>query len=136
MIKLDRRDITLALIAIACGGFILLVASGVIPMQTANNTPMWIVGLVGVMFVLAGTMIFLRNHSRVLDLFAALILASFTLLAAWITLYGSPDGFSDGIPFLPDKANVSLARIMFGFGAVLCFAGFLYALKRYFGSHK
>lgn len=60
MIKLDRSDITFALIAIACGGFALLVASSVLPMQIANDTPPWVIGLVGVMFVTAGVMIFLR----------------------------------------------------------------------------
>ena len=136
MIKLDRSDIALGLIAIACGGFALLVASGVLPMQTAYDTPMWVVGLVGVMFVTAGVMIFLRNHSHALDLLAAFVLASFTLIAGWVTFFASAEGFSGGIPFLPRDMNVSLARIMFGLGAILCFAGFLYALKRFFGSHE
>ena len=136
MIKLDRSDIALGSIAIACGGFALLVASGVLPIQTAYDTPMWVIGLVGVMFVTAGVMIFLRNYSRALDFFAAIILASFALIAGWVTFFASAEGFSGGIPFLPRDVNVSLARIMFGLGAVLCFAGFLYALKRFFGSHE
>ena len=105
-------------------------------MQTANDTPVWVIGLVGVMFVISGVMIFLRNYSRALDLFAAIILASFTLVGGWIAFYASSEGFSGGIPFLPSDMNVSFARIMFGFGALLCFGGFLYALKRFFGSHK
>ena len=136
MIKLDNKDVALALVAIACGGYALLAASGVLPVQIANNTPVWVIGLVGVIFVIAGVMIFLRNYSRVLDLFAAIILASFTLIAAWITFHASSEGFSGGIPFLPSDMNVSVARFMFGLGALLCFGGFLYALKRFFGSHK
>ena len=136
MIKLDNKDIALALVAIACGGYALLAASGVLDVQTANNTPVWVIGLVGVMFVIAGVMIFLRNYSRALDLFAALSLASFTLITGWITFHASSEGFSGGIPFLPNDMNVSLARVMFGLGALLCFGGFLYALKRFFGSHK
>jgi TRAP-type C4-dicarboxylate transport system permease small subunit len=136
MIKLDNKDIALALVAIACGGYALLAASGVIPAQTANDTPAWVVGLAGMAFVIAGIMIFLRNYSRALDLFAAVILASFTLIAGWITFHASSEGFSGGIPFLPNDMNVSLARIMFGLGGLLCFGGFLYALKRFFRSHK
>ena len=136
MIKLDNKDIALALVAIACGGYALLAASGVLDVQTANNTPVWVIGLVGVMFVIAGVMIFLRNYSRALDLFAAIILASFTLVTGWITFHASSEGFSGGIPFLPNDMNVSLARVMFGLGTLLCFGGFLYALKRFFGSHK
>ena len=94
MIKLDNKDIALALVAIACGGYALLAASGVLPVQTANNTPVW------------------------------------------ITFHASSEGFSGGIPFLPNDMNVSLARVMFGLGALLCCSGFLYALKRFFGSHK
>jgi hypothetical protein len=136
VIRLDRKDVALALVAIACGGLALLVASGVLPVQTANDTPMWIIGLIGAMFVTAGAMIFLRNYSRLLDMFAALILASFTLVTGWIAFYGSAKGFSGGIPFLPHDMNVSLARIMFGLGAILCFSGFLYALKRFFGPRE
>lgn len=88
------------------------------------------------MFVVAGVMIFLRNYSRALDLLAAIILASFTSIGGWIAFHASPEGFSGGIPFLPNDMNISLARVMFGLGALLCFGGFLYALKRFFGSHK
>ena len=136
MIKLDNKDIGLALVAIACGGYALLAASGVLPVQISNDTPVWVVGLIGVMFVIAGVMIFLRNYSRALDLFAAIILASFTLITGWIAFHASSEGFSGGIPFLPYDMNVALARVMFGLGALLCFGGFLYALKRFFGSHK
>jgi hypothetical protein len=136
VIKLDNKDIALALVAIACGGYALLAATSVLPVQTANDTPLWIVGLGGMMFVIAGVMIFLRNYSRALDLFAAITLASFTVVTGWITFHASSEGFSGGIPFLPNDMNVSLARFMFGLGALLCFGGFLYALKRFFGSHK
>ncbi len=136
MIKLDNKDIALALVAIACGGYALLAASGVISAQTANDTPAWVLGLAGMTFVIAGIMIFLRNYSRALDLFAAVVLASFTLITGWIAFYASSAGFSGGIPFLPSDMNVSLGRVMFGLGALLCFGGFLYALLRFFGSHK
>ncbi len=136
MIKLDNGDKALAFVAIACGGYALLAATGVLPVQTSNDTPLWIVGLVGLMFVIAGVMIFLRNYSRTLDLFAAIILASFTLVGAWIAFYASSKGFSGGIVFLPNDMNVSLARVMFSLGALLCFGGFLYALKRFFRSHQ
>ena len=136
MKKLDNQTIMLALIAIACGGYILLIASGVIDAEPANDTPYWVLALAGIAFVIAGFMIFLRNYSRALDLLAAVLLAGFTLIAGWVTFYSSSEGFSGGIPFLPRDTNVSLGRVMFGLGTLMCFAGFLYALKRFFGSHK
>ncbi len=126
----------MALVVIACGGYALLAASSVIPVQLENDTPIWVLGLVGVIFVIAGIMILLRNYSRALDLFAAIMLASFTLISGWITFHASSEGFSGGVPFLPNDMNVSLARVMFGIGTLLCFGIFLYALKRFFGSHK
>jgi len=135
VIRLKKSDIAMALVAIACGGYALLVAAEVLPVDMSNNTPRWIAGVIGGMFVIAGLMIFLRNYSRALDLLAALILAGFTLTAAWITVYGA-DGISGGVPFLPRDMNISFGRVMFGLGAAMCFAGFLYALRRFFGSHK
>jgi hypothetical protein len=136
MSRIKNSEMGMALIAIACGGYALLLASGVIPGQMANDTPVWIVAAAGMAFVIAGFMIFLRNHSRALDLLAAILLGAFTAITGWITFYSSPEGFSGGIPFLPRDMNVSVGRIMFGLGTLMCFAGFLYALKRFFGSHK
>ncbi len=134
--KLSNSDVALALIAIACGGFTLLVASGVLPAQSAGNTPIWVVAVAGLVFVIGGVMILLRHHSRALDLFAAVILAGFTSIGVWVAFYSPADGISGGIPFLPESMNVGLGRIMFGLGALICFGCFLYALKRFFGSHK
>jgi hypothetical protein len=134
--RLGNSDVALALSAIGCGGLALLAASGAFPAEMANGTPVWVLGLVGVVFVIGGSMIFLRNHSRALDLFAAMLTAAFTLIAGWVTLYGSAVTMSGGIPLLPDKVNVSIARLMFGLGTLLCFAAFLYALERFFDAHK
>ena len=136
MSRFKNSEIATALIAIACGGYALLFSAGVIPGETANDTPLWVLTAVGVVFVIAGFMIFLRHHSRALDLLAAILLGAFTLIAGWVAFYSSPEGFSGGIPFAPRDWNISLGRIMFGLGTLMCFAGFLYALKRFFGSHK
>ena len=136
MIKLNNRDLFSALIAIACGGYALLVASGLLNAEPSNGTPFWVIGLVGLSFVIAGLMILLRHYSRAVDLLAAVLLGAFTLVAGWVTFDSSPDGMSGGIPFLPRDMNVTLGRTMFGLGTLMCFGGFLYALKRFFGSHK
>jgi hypothetical protein len=135
VIRLSRSDIAVALVAIACGGYILLMAAGVLPGEMTNDTPLWVGGLAGFVFVLAGVMIFLRNHSRALDLAAAIILSAFALMAAWVAGYGS-EGMSGGMLFLPHEWNISIGRALFGFGSVLCMLGVAYALRRFFGSHK
>jgi hypothetical protein len=135
MIRLSNADIAVALVAIACGGYMLLMAAGVLPGEMADNTPRWVGGLAGFIFVLAGVMIFLRNHSRALDLAAAIILAAFALMAAWVAVYGA-EGMSGGIPFFSHDSNISIGRVLFGFGAVLCLFGVVYAMRRFFGSHR
>lgn len=133
--RLGNADIAIALVAVACGGYMLLMSVDVLPGEMADNTPRWIGALAGFVFVIAGVMIFLRNHSRALDLFAAILLAAFALMAAWIAIHGA-EGISGGVPFLPRDANISLGRVLFGFGAVLCFGGVFYAMHRFFKAHK
>ena len=47
------------------------------------------------------------------------LFAAFAVLGTWVTFGGDPRYFSGGIPFL-GAGNISLARFMFGFGALIC----------------
>lgn len=71
MKKRDKSYVSAAAIAIAFGTFSLLVALGALPISTKNDSPTWAIGMIGVMFCIAGVMILLRNHTRVLDFLAA-----------------------------------------------------------------
>ncbi|MGI9270819.1 MAG: hypothetical protein ACR2QT_03525 [Woeseiaceae bacterium] len=135
MIRLKKSDVAMALIAVGCGGYMLLMTSGVIPAEMAPDTPRWIGGLAGFAFIIAGAMIFLRDHSRALDLLAAILLAAFALMGAWVSVYGA-EGISGGLPLAARETNMSIGRVVFGLGAVLCFAGCLWALHRFFRSHN
>lgn len=46
------------------------------------------------------------------------------------------EGISGGVPFLPRDTNITIGRLMFGFGAALCFGLALYGMQRFFKSHK
>ena len=100
-------------------------------MQTVNDTPVWLVGLIGVMFCIAGLMILLRNHSRTLDFLAALVLALFVTIFGWVAFFASPEGFSGDILVLPRGVSVLFAKTMFGLGMLMCLGGFLYAVRRF-----
>jgi hypothetical protein len=126
-----RTRIVLGLLCIALGTFPLAIAFGFIPVdETQVQTPMWVVALSGVVFLIGGCMIFLANHSGVNDLLAAILCLLFGIVGAWVSLFAPADGFSGGVPLLSPEANVTLARWVFGCGALICFAISVYAFRR------
>ena len=47
------------------------------------------------------------------------LFATFAVIAGWVAFGGDARHFSGGVPFL-GAWNVSLARVAFGFGALIC----------------
>lgn len=87
--------------------------------QNAVHAPLWIIFLSGVVFVIAGIMLLLRQHAQLNNLLAALLLASMAAVGGWITFFAPSDGFSGGVPFLSEVQNTALARGFFGLGTLL-----------------
>lgn len=98
--------------------------------------PMWVVALCGIVFLIAGCMIFLATHSRASDMLAAILCLLFGIVGTWVSLLSPSEGFSGGIPLLSQESNVTLGRWMFGGGAVICFAISAYAFRRAFQSSR
>ena len=93
--------------------------------------PRWVLGFVGVIFILAGAMLIAGMQSRINDLFAAIMLLLFGAIALWISLIGYQQGISGGVPGLSDTANTSIGRLVFGFGGLLCLGMSVYAVRRF-----
>lgn len=128
-----NRNTLLALIVVSAGLLPLAVSLGVIKAQEGTvHAPMWVLGLCGLVFVIAGFMLLLGQRSRFNDLLAALICSCFGAVGLWVSLEGASENFSGGIPFVPSFTNVIIARWMFGSGAVICFLIALYAVYRFF----
>ncbi len=53
-------------------------------------------------------------------LFGVVLFAAFAMLGSWVAIGGDARYFSGGIPFLGGALNVSIARIAFGLGALIC----------------
>jgi hypothetical protein len=118
---------------IVLGLYPLAIATGVLTVDSADiHAPMWIIFLCGVVFIIAGAMMLVGHDSRINDLFASILLLIMGLVGAWVALFGPADAFSGGIPFLPTEYNIVIARWLFGSGAVVVFAFFVYALHRLF----
>ena len=98
--------------------------------------PLWIAILLGVVVFLAGAACIIQGVGRanayaelpadaplwmraVQYLIGVALFAAFAVLGGWIALAGDARHFSGGVPFL-GPFNVSLARIAFGFGALIC----------------
>jgi hypothetical protein len=125
-------------IAAAGGFYFVLVGFGLLPVPGGPRNlhgPLWIVLLIGLVFFLAGAAIFLQAIGRANEsgnlpadapfwmrvaqyLIGVTIFASFALIGSWVTLAGDPRYFSSNVPFLGGAA--SIARIMFGIGALIC----------------
>lgn len=116
---------------IALGVYPIAVSLGYIPTDEPGSTaPSWVIAGAGFSFVIAGFMILLANHSRANDLLAGILLMIFGVLGVWVSLFSSNEGFSGGLPFLPQEQNILIGRWVFGFGAVISFALCAWALQR------
>lgn len=123
----------MALASVGLGIFLLIVAAELIPGVTrqANDAPNPIIALAGLVFIIAGCMVFLGSKSRANDLLAAVLCALFGVIAAWVSLFGASGGFSGGLPFVGHESNISIARVAFGLGSIMCFALAAWAFMRF-----
>jgi len=127
--------------AIAAGLFGILVGVELLPVPGGRDNlhgPLWIALLIGLVVLLAGLAALLQSFGRAGStgelapdaplwmraaqyLLATAMFAGFAAIGTWVALLGDPRYFSGGVPFL-GGLNISLARIGFGFGALICWA--------------
>ena len=132
-----RSRFRIGLLCIALGCYPLAIAFGVLPVDaTKVMAPMWIVALSGTVFLIAGCMILLGNHSWANDLLAGILCLLFGIMGAWTALLASGEGFSGGLWFLSHDTNVALGRWVFGIGALICFTISAYAFRRAYQSSR
>lgn len=122
---------------IALGCIPIAASLGYVPVDEARlSAPSWVVAGAGFLFVVAGFMFLLAHHSRANDLLAGVLLMLFGLLGAWVSLFGSSEGFSGGLPFLSRELNALIARWVFGLGALISFALCAWAFRRAISGSK
>ncbi|MEM7468768.1 MAG: hypothetical protein AAF387_18020 [Pseudomonadota bacterium] len=131
MLILTRSRLFFAFIVSGLGIYSLLLAFGVLPADELElNAPMWVVGLLGSILILCSLLVLFANHGRFADLLAGTICLLFSIAGAWVSSAGSAEHFSGGIPFIPLRVNVFIARIVFFGGAVLCLVIAFIAFRR------
>ena len=132
-----KQQFYAGLLFFGTGFLIMLAAVDVIPIDEAGlNAPRWVLGLCGFVFALAGIMIYLGNKSKWNHLLAAVLVFAMGSIGGWVAFFGEGDNFSGGTTLLSVDSNISLARIMFGFGALICFLISLYGVNMHFKERK
>lgn len=125
----------MGLIAMAAGGFIILVSADIIPSDdSAFSAPRWIAGMAGLAFFSAGIILFFRDirfeffrdkltFRLIQFIVIGVLLTSFAIIPTWIAFGPGDREFSGGIslPFFSmtqDQSAMS-GRIVFGCGAFI-----------------
>ena len=121
----------IGVICLGVGLFILGIAFGVVPTDPETvHVPPWVLAACGLVFALCGVAVMTPEHSPIRAAAGATVVLAMGLVGAWVSLWGDAEGFSGGVPFLSPEANVVVARVVFGFGALTCFAIFAWGASR------
>jgi len=124
------------------GLYFILVGVGVLPIPGGPrnlHAPLWIVACAGLPFFLGGLAVLLQGIGKAnargklpsdapawmcvaQQLMVTMIFAAFAMVGSWIALYGGSSHFSGSFMGFGAATNVAIARIMFGIGAIICWA--------------
>lgn len=128
-------------IFVAFGGFIMLIAAGVIP--TAPDTmlaPPWVVAMAGVVLAVGGAKSMTAHGSGLSQIFAMLMAASLGAVSVWAAVAGNDPvvnvGGSVGPVGVSVPASPGLGRFMFGLGGLLLWMAVLILGYRYVTSSR
>jgi hypothetical protein len=146
-------------VGIGCAGaglYFTLIGLGVLPVPGGRSNlhgPLWLALLIGLTILLAGVAAFIQSMGpanatgdlpadaplwmrAAQYLIGVMMFACFATIGTWVAFAGDSRYFSGGMPFV-GSLNVSIARVAFGLGALICWlATIAYAVvgaRRLFG---
>ncbi len=134
-----REGRVIGAVCAAVGLYFMAVGLSVLPPpgESSPKDPLWIAFVAGLVFLLGGAGILVQAYGKasaqgelpadaprwmraVQYLILVAIFASFALLGSYVAIGGDPQKFSGGIPFVGHGTNISIARVAFGIGAIIC----------------
>jgi hypothetical protein len=117
---MDTKTLVSVGVAVFSGAFLVLLGADIIPQRVFKpNVPSWLLVVIGLALVLAGTSVFFRVGSPIANRMIGVCLLLMAAPFFWVALFGDPRHMSGGIPFLSDQCNLLLARFAFGFFALI-----------------
>ena len=122
---------------ILAGVSIFLIGLGWGPVQLQENeAPGWVVSIAGAIFALVGVMILIGDNASYNNLMAGIFIAMMGTVGGWVSLFGDDENITGGFSFVSPEINYSFARILFGVGAVICYAISIHAFRLHIKQHK
>ena len=135
-----REMIWIGALFAGIGLYFILVGLSVLPIPGGPrnlHAPLWVVTLAGLPFFLGGLAVMLQGFGKANaagelpadapiwiraahSLMVVAIFACFAVIGTWVALAGEAGQFSG--PFTGGGFGVGIARAMFGFGAIICWA--------------
>lgn len=116
---METKAFVTAVVVTLVGVFLVLLGADIIPQHVFKpKVPSLVLGVIGLALILAGLSVFFRVGSMIANRMIGACLLLMALPFFWVAFFGNAQHMSGGIPFLPDKYNFLLGRIMFGFGAI------------------
>jgi hypothetical protein len=117
------------LLCVIAGAFPIGIGLGVIPYDSDKlHAPAWVVIFAGAAFWLAGLLLMARGKPRVTNGLAFVFLMMFSAIGAWVSVFGETGAFTSDDGAL-GGTGIALARVMFGFGSLVCLLMALVALR-------
>ena len=137
-----KQKIFIGIVMSLAGISLLLVGAGVLPSPGGDgnrHAPLWIVACIGLIFCLGGVALAIQGFGNAnekgelpaeaapwlrtaQDLVGVALFASFALVGSWIAIGGEQTQFSSGSIPIDGGAKLSVARLAFGAGALICWA--------------
>ena len=119
-------------IFVITGLVIILFSLDILPLhEDGLNAPRWVLSLCGLIFFIAGLMMFVGRASAYNDLLAAFLFLAFALISGWAAFWGDGSDYSGGLPFVGKSINVLLGRVVFGTVSASCFIGSLFIFRSF-----
>ena len=127
----------LAILMGTVGVFFVLMGKGVIPIELQENeAPAWIITVCGLIFCIAATLTLRGQGAKYNQLLASILIALMGTVGAWVALFGDGGQMSGGIGLLTDAGNLTLSRVVFGLGALVCYATAVHAFRLHLKERK
>jgi hypothetical protein len=124
------RKIVPVALCIAVGAVLILTAIGIITTGTARSVPKLVLGAVGLSFWLAGMMMLWSERRRVYYSLAAILLFIVGCMGLWFAMAGAKNSLGISAALASHSTMLVTARLVFGVGAIVCYALCLRVLRR------